>query len=241
MRKRVHAHTVGLPEKGTHRELRAFFVRFLAQERASHACVAIVMGLNEVHPSFLDALAHGKKTTADQAAWMVHRLEHGVLGPELAHLANAHDGAYSHGVQANASANSAPRRRSRQTPKPPPSPALIALSHASRPLSQANATVRASRKPWSWQPSSATHTRSAPRTKERARRSTRLKRVRSSRQRPRTISTNTPPPPPPVPRLNTAHGVPRPWPRRIPSPPFPAADTTNWSEFTPAHAASPEL
>ena len=78
-RKRVHAHTVGLPEKGTHRELRAFFVRFLAQERASHACVAIVMGLNEVHPSFFDALAADKPPTADQAAWLVHRLEHGVL------------------------------------------------------------------------------------------------------------------------------------------------------------------
>ena len=36
---------------------------------------------------------------------------------------------------------------------------------------------------------------------------------------------------------STAHSVPL----RIPSPPFPAADTTNWSEFTPEHAASPEL
>ena len=54
---------------------------------------------------------------------------------------------------------------------------------------------------------------------------------------PRTISTNTPLPPPPVPRTNAAHSVPF----RIPSPPFPAADTTNWSEFTPEHAASPEL
>ena len=40
-----------------------------------------------------------------------------------------------------------------------------------------------------------------------------------------------------MPRLNAAHSVPL----RIPSPPFPAADTTNWSEFTPEHAASPEL
>ena len=54
---------------------------------------------------------------------------------------------------------------------------------------------------------------------------------------PRPISTNTPLPPPPVPRLNAAHSVPF----RIPSPPFPAADTTHWSEFTPEHAASPEL
>ena len=54
---------------------------------------------------------------------------------------------------------------------------------------------------------------------------------------PHPISTNTLPPPPAVPNLNTAHSTPY----CIPSPPFPAADTTNWSEFTPAHAASPEL
>ena len=111
VRKRAHAHIVRLPPQGSNRALRTFFERYLGLERAARADVAIVYGLNEVHDSFFDALAAGKPPTADQAAWLVHRLEHGVLGSELAHLANAHDGAYSHGVQANASANGAPRRR----------------------------------------------------------------------------------------------------------------------------------
>ena len=151
VRKRAHAHIVRLPPKGSNRALRTFFERYLGLERAARADVAIVYGLNEVHDSFFDALAAGKPPTADQAAWLVHRLEHGVLGSELAHLANAHDGAYSHGVQANASANGAPRRRLDRHLSLHHLPRLPDTAHAcppqptpSHPPAQANWAVRAS-------------------------------------------------------------------------------------------------
>ena len=76
------------------------------------AGVALVFGLNEVHHTYLDALAGGKRKTAAQAQWMLHNLEQRALGGELSNLVNANDGAFSHGVQANAAANGAPRHRS---------------------------------------------------------------------------------------------------------------------------------
>ena len=54
----------------SNRELRTFFERFPPQERAARADVAVVYDLNEVHPSFFDALAADKPPTADQAAWL---------------------------------------------------------------------------------------------------------------------------------------------------------------------------
>ena len=73
--KRCFDHIVRLPEKGTNRVLRAFFAHFHPHERAARAGVALVFGLGEVDPTFLDALAGGKRKTADQAQMMLHILE----------------------------------------------------------------------------------------------------------------------------------------------------------------------
>ena len=109
---RCYDHIERLPEKGTNRVLRARFAPFQPGERAARAGVALVFGLNEADPTFLDALAGGKRKTADQAQMMLHILEQRALGGELSNLVNANDGAFSHGVQANAAANGAPRHRS---------------------------------------------------------------------------------------------------------------------------------
>jgi hypothetical protein len=110
--KRCFDHIVRLPEKGTNRALRAFFAPFHPHERAARAGVALVFGLGEADPTFLDALAGGKRKTADQAQMMLHILEQRALGGELSNLVNATDGAFGHGVFANAAPNSAPRHRS---------------------------------------------------------------------------------------------------------------------------------
>ena len=105
VRARCFDHIEGLPKKGTNRTLRGFFEPIPRHERAAHAGVALVFGLNEVHPTYLDALAGGKRKTTAQAQWMLHNLEQRALGSELRKLLNVSDGAYGHGPQAYASTN----------------------------------------------------------------------------------------------------------------------------------------
>ena len=151
-------------------------------DRAAATSGGLIFGANEYHPAKIAQLCEGTELTMRLVDFLVRFGEQHALNLLMNHgshlkMLNSHISGFSQGTQAHAVANGAPR---------PARDALSctrssALPHRVKPHAQRNAPVLASRQHRSTKPLRGGRTSSAPRSKKRARRSTGLKRVRSSR------------------------------------------------------------